>query len=160
MADRGKSDILAFMSGETEDRMTVEEYLARSQGREGRYELIDGVVYAQAAERAAHADMKLDVAVALMNAIRAKKLECRAMVDGMAVRVGAKTVYEPDALVYCGPKLPGDALLVDPVVVVEVISPTSGGSSGRGSNCRSRSFTHRKKRARKAAGQARAFGLR
>lgn len=107
--------------------MTVEDYLAWSEGREGRYELIDGVVYAQAAERAAHAEMKLNVTVALANSIRARRLECRAMVDGMAVRVGARTVYEPDALVYCGPKLPGDALLVEnPVIVVEVISPTSG----------------------------------
>ena len=107
--------------------MTVEEYLAWSEAREGRFELIDGVVLAQASERAAHAEMKLSVALALRNAIREKGLECRAMVDGMAVRVGASTVYEPDALVYCGPKLPADALLVDrPVIVVEVLSPNSG----------------------------------
>ncbi len=115
------------MAVQPKDRMTVEEYLAWIESQEGRYELIDGVVYAQAAERAAHAEMKLAVAIALRDALRAKKLECRAMVDGMGVRVGATTVYEPDALVYCGPKLPGDALLVEsPVIVVEVISPTSG----------------------------------
>ncbi|WP_363348169.1 Uma2 family endonuclease [Methylocystis echinoides] len=107
--------------------MTVEEFLAWSEAQEGRFELVDGVVYAQAAERAAHAEMKLNVAVALMTALRAKGLERRAMVDGMGVRVGATTVYEPDALVYCGPKLRGDALLVEnPVAVVEVISPTTG----------------------------------
>lgn len=107
--------------------MTVEEYLVWSEAQEGRYELVNGVVYAQAAERAAHAEMKGLVFVALRNAIRKAGLECRAMVDGMGVRVGAETVYEPDALVYCGPKLPPDALLVErPVIVVEVLSPGSG----------------------------------
>jgi Uma2 family endonuclease len=108
-------------------RMSVEEYLAWSEGQEGRYELIDGVVYAQASERAAHAEMKGQVFLALTKAIRDKGLECRALVDGMAVRVGARTVFEPDAMVYCGPRLSPDALLVEnPVIVVEVISPTSG----------------------------------
>jgi Uma2 family endonuclease len=115
------------MSARAKDRMTAEEYLAWGESREGRYELIDGVVYAQAAERAAHAEMKGLVFLALTNALRRKGVDCRAMVDGMAVRVGASTVFEPDALVYCGPKLPPDALLVEaPLVVVEVISPTSG----------------------------------
>jgi Uma2 family endonuclease len=38
------------------------------------------------------------------------------------------TVYEPDALVRCGPPLPGDAIeVVDPTIVVEAVSPSSGG---------------------------------
>jgi Uma2 family endonuclease len=107
--------------------MTVEEYLAWSEGQEGRHELVDGVVYAQAAERAAHAEMKGLVFLALVNAIRKSGVSCRAVVDGMAVRIGARTVFEPEALVYCGSKLPPDALLVDnPVIVVEVLSPTTG----------------------------------
>lgn len=115
------------MAALPKDRMTVEEYLAWSESQEGRYELIDGVVYAQASERAAHAEMKGLVFVALTNAVRKKGLECRALVDGMGVRVGAKTVFEPDDLVHCGPRLAPDAQLVEnPVVVVKVISPTSG----------------------------------
>lgn len=107
--------------------MTVEEFLAWSETQEGRYELVNGIVYAQAAERAAHAKTKLAVAVALTYAIRARGLGCNALGDGMAVRVGARTVYEPGALVYCGPELPPDALFLDnPVIVVEVISPTTG----------------------------------
>lgn len=107
--------------------MSVEEYLVWSESQEGRYELVDGIVYAQAAERAAHAKMKLLVAIAFSNEIKKRGLHCYALVDGMAVKVGAKTVFEPDALVYCGPELPPDALLVEnPLIVVEVISPTSG----------------------------------
>ena len=52
----------------------------------------------------------------------------RPMPDGMAVRIDDRTVYEPDALVRCGPPLPGDAIEVnDPVIVVEVVSPSSRG---------------------------------
>jgi Uma2 family endonuclease len=46
----------------------------------------------------------------------------------MSVRVNERTVYEPDALVRCGTPLPGDAVEVgDPVIVVEVVSPSSRG---------------------------------
>lgn len=115
------------MSARAKDRMTAEEFLAWSEGEEGRYELVDGVVYAQAAERAAHAEMKLAVAIALKGAIGARGAPCHVLPDGMAVRVGATTVFEPDAMVYCGPKLPSDALAVEnPLIVVEIISPTTG----------------------------------
>ena len=50
----------------------------------------------------------------------------RAMIDGMAVRVDADTVYEPDALVRCGERLgPNVVEVVDPVILVEVISPST-----------------------------------
>ena len=39
-----------------------------------------------------------------------------------------RTVYEPDALVRCGTPLPGDAIETpDPVIVVEVVSPSRRG---------------------------------
>jgi len=35
-------------------------------------------------------------------------------------------MHEPDALVYCGPELPGDAIEVpNPVILVEVASPST-----------------------------------
>jgi Uma2 family endonuclease len=109
------------------EKMTVDEFLAWSESREGRHELVDGVVYAQASERAAHAEMKLAVAVALRDAIRRAGAPCRTLPDGMAVRVAARTVFEPDAMIYCGPKLPPDTIFVpNPMIVVEVISPTTG----------------------------------
>ena len=44
----------------------------------------------------------------------------------MAVEIDERTTYEPDALVRCGTPLPHDALkLSDPVIVVEVLSPSS-----------------------------------
>lgn len=48
------------------------------------------------------------------------------MIDGMAVRTDERTVYEPDALVRCGARMADDDVVVtDPVIVVEVVSPSS-----------------------------------
>lgn len=107
--------------------MSAEEFLVWSLGQQGRYELANGEVVAQASERAAHAKTKGRVYSALDNAIRAKKLPCHALPDGMAVRIEADTVFEPDTQVYCGPELSPDALIVEnPVIVVEVLSPSTG----------------------------------
>ena len=44
----------------------------------------------------------------------------------MTVRVDEDTAYEPDALVYCGQKLPPSAIEVpEPVILVEVLSPST-----------------------------------
>jgi len=103
--------------------MTVDEYLSWAEGRPGRYELYAGVVYAMAPERALHATMKFAVQSALLSAIRKAEAPCRVLPDGMTVRIDQHTAYEPDALVYCGPKLAGSALEVpNPVILVEVIS--------------------------------------
>ena len=107
-------------------RMTVDEFLAWAEDRRGRHELVDGEVVAMAPERARHWRSKLDVAVALRQAISDAKLGCEAVPDGATVRVGPGTAYEPDALVYRGPPLPGDAIEVPaPVIVVEVLSPST-----------------------------------
>ncbi len=108
-------------------RMTVEEFLAWAEGRPGRYELFRGEVFAQAAERAAHWEVKLATHVALLAAIKAKALPCHVVPDGATVRIDAATAYEPDAMVYCGEPISPDALLVEnPVVIVEVLSPSTG----------------------------------
>lgn len=108
-------------------RMSADEFLAWSQTQAGHYELAGGEVVAQAAERAAHAKTKLRLAMALHDGVRSKGLPCHVLPDGMAVRIDAETVFEPDAQVYCGPELPPDATTVDsPVIVVEVLSPSTG----------------------------------
>jgi Uma2 family endonuclease len=94
----------------------------------GRFELDNGMIVAMAPERVSHNQAKLNMAIALRGAIGARGLPCRVMTDGMAVRIDDRTVYEPDALVRCGAPLPGDAIeVVDPIIVVEVVSPSSRG---------------------------------
>jgi Uma2 family endonuclease len=108
-------------------RMTVEEYLVWAEGRPGRYELIGGEVVAQASERARHWEIKLATHVALLNAIKGRGGACHVVPDGGTVRIDETTAYEPDAMVYCGAKVAPDAMIVEnPVIVVEVLSPTTG----------------------------------
>jgi Uma2 family endonuclease len=106
--------------------MTVDEYLAWAAAQPGRYELLDGNVFAMSPEGAGHAEKKAAVHAALRAGIRARNLTCYALPDGMTIRVNDATAYEPDALVYCGPKLPPAAIEVpNPVIVVEVLSPST-----------------------------------
>ena len=110
--------------------MTLDEFLgwAERQPR-GRFELVHGQPVAMAAERVRHADVKHLSAQALKNAIARARLPCRMLPDGMAVPIRGRATWEPDALVYCGPKLDEDTILVPtPVIVVEVLSPSAAGT--------------------------------
>jgi Uma2 family endonuclease len=108
---------------------TANEFLAwAAEQPRGRFELADGWVVAMAPERIAHTRAKLDAVIALRSALAAAGRACEAMTDGVSVRIDERTVYEPDALVRCGPRSPGEAMdVTDPVIVVEVVSPSSRG---------------------------------
>lgn len=106
--------------------MTVDEFLDWSEGQPGRYELYAGQVYAISPERSEHAEVKFAVQTELKRAFEAAGLPCRMMPDGMTVRVAKDTAHEPDALVYCGPRLPKGSIEVpNPVIVIEVLSPST-----------------------------------
>lgn len=110
-------------------RMTVEEFIPWAMARpEGEhYELVAGEVVGMAPERAGHALTKFRIARRLAEAIEAAGLPCTVYPDGMTVRVDADTLYEPDALVRCGDRLPEDTVdVTDPLVLVEVRSPSTG----------------------------------
>ncbi len=91
-----------------------------------RYELVDGEPIAMSPERYAHAHVKSRVWLVLRDAIRAAGIPCVALPDGMTVEIDASTDYEPDAAVHCGPAIAPDAVAIpNPVVVVEVLSPST-----------------------------------
>lgn len=122
------------MTALPEHRMTVDEFLAWAQTQPGKYELVDGKIYAMSPERARHAKTKYATQTALLTAIQRANLPCHMLPDGMTVRPNKETAYEPDALVYCGAEIPDDAIEVpEPVIIVEVISPSTSqhDSSGK-----------------------------
>lgn len=108
-------------------RMTVTEFFAWADEQpSGRYELLDGEVVAMAPERVAHVQAKAAAWLALRNAVRDAGIPCTAFGDGLAVEIGPGTAYQPDALVNCGDRLPGAAMVApNPVIVVEVASPST-----------------------------------
>jgi Uma2 family endonuclease len=95
--------------------MTVDEYLAwsDSQSERRRTELINGQIVTMPAEKLLHTSIKTSVFLALRQAIIASGLPCKALPDGPGVRIDEHTVYEPDALVYCGASV-AHYLIVDP----------------------------------------------
>jgi Uma2 family endonuclease len=63
---------------------------------------------------------------ALAAELRRRALPGRMLPDGMTVRIDATTAYEPDALVYCGERLPSTSVEVpNPIIVVEVLCPST-----------------------------------
>jgi Uma2 family endonuclease len=106
--------------------MTVDEFLAWAEGQDGRWELYNGVPYLMAPEQAQHSEVKFAVQTALLQGIRKAGLPCHMRPDGATVRVSQHVAHEPDALVYCGPKLPRKSIEVpEPIIVVEVASPST-----------------------------------
>jgi Uma2 family endonuclease len=106
--------------------MTVEEFLPWAEGRDGRWELHDGVPVMMSPERTLHADTKGEAYTSLKAAVRKAALPCRVYPDGVIIRVDPRTNFQPDASVVCGPRPDPNALTIDnPVIVVEVLSPTT-----------------------------------
>lgn len=108
-------------------RMTVEQFIDWAMAQPGgRYELYRGRVAPMTPERTGHLKAKHRAVKALETAIARAGLRCFALPDGASVRIDSSTLFEPDALVYCGDELPDDTIVVPaPVIVVEVASPSS-----------------------------------
>ena len=114
---------------EPEARVTREEYRAWAEQQPShRFERIEGVVVAMTPERLGHIRRKRSACEALRAAVRKAGLPCEVFADGTTIEVGDSD-YEPDAVLRCGTdRLPDDAIAVpDPLVVVEVLSPTTSG---------------------------------
>ncbi len=111
------------MTEAAKNLMTVDEFLAWSEGREGRFELDSGEIVEKSPERPEHAETREAAASAFKTAIRRAGAHCHVAPDGAAVRIATDTAFEPDLLVYWGERQPPDtAEIRDPVVVVEVMS--------------------------------------
>ena len=108
--------------------LTVPEYLAwaEAQTEKIRAELINGHIVRMSPERVAHNLLKGRIFLALHEAVRSIGIEAQVFTDGMSVPVDNHTAYEPDSMVRFGAPLPRTELVVmDPAIVVEVISPSS-----------------------------------
>ncbi len=116
------------MDAAQKHRMTADEFIAWSmaQPKGRRYELASGEVVQMASERAKHARVKMRVCRLLEDGVASQGLGCEVFPDGMAIRIDANTVYEPDCALRCGTPLGDEAVhYSDPVIVVEVLSPSS-----------------------------------
>jgi len=104
-------------------RMTLAEFLEWDDGTETRYELIDGIVYAMTSPAEAHGT----IAGALGSLIRDQlKRPCRVVHHGaIALPASRDTCYEAEIAVTCTPHERGRRVVVDPILLVEILSPST-----------------------------------
>lgn len=109
-------------------QMTVTQFLEWVEKHpNGRYELVRGEIIAMAPERARHALTKDQATQALKASVHQAGVDCTVFPDGMTVVVDEHTSYEPDVTVQCSGDIDLDSVLVrEPIIVVEVLSPSTG----------------------------------
>lgn len=103
--------------------MDADAFLRWAEGREGRFELVDGQVVAMSGAERRHDRVVVNAIIALGVQLRGKP--CQPGSADQAVKIGPRKVRRPDVLVDCGPT-PEDALYAhNPVLLVEVLSPST-----------------------------------
>jgi len=105
-------------------RMTVREFLDADFG-DAKVELVDGVPLMMAGGSAQHALIAANLISALTPKLRGRG--CRAVGSDLALQTREHSVRFPDVSIYCpaNPIDPQARLLGDPVVVFEVLSPST-----------------------------------
>ncbi len=102
--------------------MTLEQFLAWEERQELRYEF-DGVQpVAMNGVSSEHATVEMNLILALGNRLRGKP--CRAFGSNLKIEVVGRIRY-PDAFVVCTPVPRGTYIVRDPVVVFEILSPST-----------------------------------
>lgn len=106
-------------------KMSVEEFLDFAEGSEDRYEFLDGEVRRLSREKLVHYLISANLLFSLGRML--PDSDCEVLGSGMLVRVGDGSLVAPDVIVVCGePVTESDTrILLNPIVVVEVTSPTS-----------------------------------
>jgi Uma2 family endonuclease len=103
--------------------MTADEFLDWSLSQPLRYELVDGVPMAMAGAKRRHDQIVANLHGQLYLAMRART--CRYFTADTAVRIPSGNIRRPDAGVDCG-TYDDDAMSADaPLLVVEVLSPST-----------------------------------
>lgn len=106
--------------------MTFDQFVHWSAAQHsGRFELVNGKVIKMSPERNGHVDAKMEAWLALKNAVAAAGLPLHASGDGVAVVIDEHTAREPDASIQTLPVDPDSLKANEPVVVLEVVSPSS-----------------------------------
>lgn len=108
-------------------RMTPEEFFAWQLGRDGLYELVDGVpvphVKMMTGASAQHDRATVNIIVSLGSQLKGSG--CRPTTDDIALRTGIATLRRPDITVECGELVRDTYESRSPRLVVEVLSPST-----------------------------------
>ncbi len=104
--------------------MSLAEFLEWEERQELRYEF-DGVEpSAMAGGTATHSDIQRNLTIAVGSRMRGKP--CKFYGSDLKILVADNSSRYPDGMVVCSPVAPNATAVRDPVVVFEVLSPTTG----------------------------------
>jgi Uma2 family endonuclease len=111
------------MASPAPKRMTLPEFLEWDDGTDRRYELLDGIPVMMAPPLEAHGELALALGAEILARV---KPPCRVISEaGIVISDRADTCYVADLAVTCAPREPGRRMVVEPVLVVEVLSPST-----------------------------------
>jgi len=107
--------------------MTVDAFLAWDPPPGYRWQLVDGVPQAMAPANTTHALIQSEVCGLLRDHLLAKGSRCVVMTNpGVVPRVQSDTnMRVPDLGVTCSPSERGQAAMRDPVLLIEILSPSN-----------------------------------
>jgi len=111
------------MADTAEKLMTLAEFLTWDDGTDTRYELVHGHIVAMAPTSANHAVIVSKLVAALEAAL---KRPCYSGSNAGVLRPDRNdTFYEADVVISCTPLQAGMVPVPEPVVILEVLSPTT-----------------------------------
>jgi Uma2 family endonuclease len=106
--------------------MTVEEFAVWAEMHpEKHWELFDGVPQMQQSQSWGRADTKGHIYVALLRAVAEAQLNHSVGGDGVVVKVGHGTAFQPDVVVFARQMGKTNIVTPEPVIVAEVLSPST-----------------------------------
>jgi Uma2 family endonuclease len=106
-------------------RMTLDEFLRWDDGTDTRYELIDGFPVAMAPPARAHGILCARLGGLIDAALRSRR-PCAAQIEaGIARPDHDDSFYVADIAVSCQPYTQGEQLVQEPILIVEILSPST-----------------------------------
>ena len=113
------------MARTRDQTVTLDEFLCWDDGTDRRYELIGGSPVAMAPPAEAHSMLVVHL-VSRIDAVLSARRPCRALIEAGITRPDrADTYFVADIAVTCAPVEPGRQATEDPILIVEILSPST-----------------------------------
>jgi Uma2 family endonuclease len=109
------------------DPMSVEAFLAWEPGDGRQYELVDGQPRSMAPASIVHGFLQSELNALIRDHLRRQGNRCQIITaPGVIPRVlSGENVRIPDLGVTCTPVIPGQQTIIDPVLLIEILSPSN-----------------------------------
>jgi hypothetical protein len=112
---------------QTRELMSVAEFLEWDPGDGRRWQLVDGEPIAMAPANAVHSYLQAELGALIRNHLRASNMPCDVFANPGVIpkTMSAHNMRVPDLAVSCSPFGRGQAAPTDPVLAIEILSPSN-----------------------------------